>query len=306
LLVLPQLAGNETGKFRPRFVPCLFPSLRFQIGIRVPLCQLHSHPNGPLPLDVCHVLIHDNSPVRSAADALRNMQSLFDAQLGPLPPGEVKGKSGTEGFGTNMAVPEGSYYIQINTRNDRFYETLTIHPNVPGKALETIEVRNERGKLYTLSLKRRRGFSKNHPLASRDFPLRRFLVESGGLMVSGPDRSRPKPAIIVSRGGKHQMGNLSVVVRQLAKERSRLADELHRVTAALTAFGKAYISSNHRKRTFSVAGRKRIAAAQRARWAKQKQAKKPKQTISVAGRKRIAAAQRARWAKVKSQQKKAA
>jgi nuclear transport factor 2 (NTF2) superfamily protein len=100
------------------------------------------------------------------------------------------------------------------------------------------------------------------------------------------------------------MGNLSVVVRQLKKERSRLADELHRVTAALTAFGKAYISgSNHRKRTISVAGRKRIAAAQRARWAKQKQAQKPKRTISAAGRKRIAAAQRARWAKLKSQQK---
>jgi hypothetical protein len=103
------------------------------------------------------------------------------------------------------------------------------------------------------------------------------------------------------------MGNLSVVVRQLKKERSRLADELHRVTAALTAFGKAYISgSNHRKRTISVAGRKRIAAAQRARWAKQKRAPKPKRKISAAGRRRIAAAQRARWAKVKSQQKKAA
>src|ERR1017187_8396262 len=100
------------------------------------------------------------------------------------------------------------------------------------------------------------------------------------------------------------MGNLSVVVQQLKKEHSRLADELHRVTAALTAFGKAYLAgSNHRKRTISVAGRKRIAAAQRARWAKQRQAQKPKRTISMAGRKRIAAAQRARWAKVKSQQK---
>ena len=109
------------------------------------------------------------------------------------------------------------------------------------------------------------------------------------------------------------MGNLSVVVRQLKKERTRLADELHRVTAALTAFGKAYISgsnpkafTNHAKRTISVAGRKRIAAAQRARWAKQKPAQKLKRRISAAGRKRIAAAQRARWAKVKAQQKKAA
>jgi hypothetical protein len=41
--------------------------------------------------------------------------------------------------------------------------------------------------------------------------------------------------------------------------------------AALTAFGKAYMRGNKsgpKKRTMSAAGRKRIAAAQRARWAK--------------------------------------
>jgi len=61
------------------------------------------------------------------------------------------------------------------------------------------------------------------------------------------------------------------VVSQLQKERTRLEDELHRVTAALTAFGKVYLQGNkpsRRKRTMSAAGRKRIAAAQRARWAK--------------------------------------
>ncbi len=61
------------------------------------------------------------------------------------------------------------------------------------------------------------------------------------------------------------------VVSQLQKERTRLEDELHRVTAALTAFGKAYLrgrKSSRKKRTISAAGRKRIAAAQRARWAK--------------------------------------
>jgi hypothetical protein len=31
------------------------------------------------------------------------------------------------------------------------------------------------------------------------------------------------------------------VVSQLQKERTRLEDELHRVTAALTAFGKVYV-----------------------------------------------------------------
>jgi hypothetical protein len=66
------------------------------------------------------------------------------------------------------------------------------------------------------------------------------------------------------------------VVSQLQKERTRLEDELHRVTAALTAFGKAYMrgSKRSRNRTISAAGRKRIAAAQRARWAKIRAAKK--------------------------------
>ncbi len=69
------------------------------------------------------------------------------------------------------------------------------------------------------------------------------------------------------------------VVGQLQNERMRLENELHRVTAALTAFGKVYLEGNkpktrRKKRTLSVAARKRIAAAQRARWAKVKAAKK--------------------------------
>jgi hypothetical protein len=67
------------------------------------------------------------------------------------------------------------------------------------------------------------------------------------------------------------------VASQLQNERKRLEDELHRVTAALTAFGKAYVGGNKstgKKRTMSAAGRKRIAAAQRARWAKIRAAKK--------------------------------
>jgi hypothetical protein len=71
------------------------------------------------------------------------------------------------------------------------------------------------------------------------------------------------------------------VVSQLQTERNRLQDELHRVTAALTAFGKAYLhgaklkSAGGRKtRTISAAGRKRIAAAQRKRWAKVRAGKK--------------------------------
>lgn len=65
------------------------------------------------------------------------------------------------------------------------------------------------------------------------------------------------------------------VVSELQKERKRLEDELRRVSAALTAFGKVYMqgskprkAATRKKRTVSAAGRKRIAAAQRARWAK--------------------------------------
>jgi len=71
------------------------------------------------------------------------------------------------------------------------------------------------------------------------------------------------------------------VVKHLQKERVRLEDELHRVTAALTAFGKVYMRGRKRgpvarrkKRIISVAGRRRIAAAQRARWAKVKAGRK--------------------------------
>ena len=108
------------------------------------------------------------------------------------------------------------------------------------------------------------------------------------------------------------------VVSQLQKERTRLEDELHRVTAALTAFGKAYTRGSktkaavaiRKRRTISAAGRKRIAAAQRARWAKIKGQKvvsissRKGRAMSPASRKRIAAAQKARWAKWRKAQKK--
>ena len=65
---------------------------------------------------------------------------------------------------------------------------------------------------------------------------------------------------------------IQTVVQQLELERNRLQTELHRVSAALTAFGNAYLSGGKpaktKRRTISVAGRRRIAAAQRARWAK--------------------------------------
>ena len=49
------------------------------------------------------------------------------------------------------------------------------------------------------------------------------------------------------------------VVSQLQKERNRLEDELHRVTAALTAFGRVYSGggkSSRKKTTISAADRR--------------------------------------------------
>ena len=71
------------------------------------------------------------------------------------------------------------------------------------------------------------------------------------------------------------------VVKQLQLERARLENELRGVTAALTTFGKVFLhgsksgrAATRKKRTISAAGRKRIAAAQRARWARVRAAKK--------------------------------
>jgi hypothetical protein len=107
------------------------------------------------------------------------------------------------------------------------------------------------------------------------------------------------------------MSNLSGVVRLLKKEQDRLTRELHRIGAALAAFGKAYGKGTGTK-GLSKSARARIAAAQRARWAKVRasagaQAKvvpiRGKRTLSAAARRKIAAAQRARWAKVKAGKK---
>jgi len=106
------------------------------------------------------------------------------------------------------------------------------------------------------------------------------------------------------------MGSLTGIVRLLKKEQNRLTTELQGISAALAAFGRAY-SGGTGARKLSASGRARIAAAQRARWAKArgkagattKATPKAKRTLSAAARRKIAAAQRARWAKLKSTKK---
>jgi hypothetical protein len=103
------------------------------------------------------------------------------------------------------------------------------------------------------------------------------------------------------------MDKLAGVVRLLKKEQDRLAKELRGIGAALAAFGKAY-GKGSGARTLSASARARIAAAQRARWAKARKTAKAvpmrgKRTLSAAARKKIAAAQKTRWANVKAGKK---
>jgi hypothetical protein len=65
------------------------------------------------------------------------------------------------------------------------------------------------------------------------------------------------------------MATITSLVKQLKKERDRVEKQLFGLNAALSAFAKVYTGKpTRKKRTLSAAGRKRIATAQRARWAK--------------------------------------
>jgi hypothetical protein len=103
------------------------------------------------------------------------------------------------------------------------------------------------------------------------------------------------------------MTNLTSVLNQLSQERTRLTSQLENLTNALSAL-HGISKTETRKGTMSAAGRARIAAAQRARWAKLKGKKvvsitAHKRTMSASARRSIAAAQKARWAKWRKAQK---
>ena len=70
---------------------------------------------------------------------------------------------------------------------------------------------------------------------------------------------------------------LESVVVQLRAERTSLVDQLRHVDAALSVLGKLNSGRSYtkpRRRRLSMAARKKIAAAQRARWAKVRLLKK--------------------------------
>jgi hypothetical protein len=96
------------------------------------------------------------------------------------------------------------------------------------------------------------------------------------------------------------MSTLDAVLARLKQEHAALGKAI----AALEGVTSNGSAPRSRRPGISAAGRQRIAAAQRARWAKIKGRRvvsiaTHKRTMSPAARRKIAAAQRARWAKVR-------
>jgi hypothetical protein len=102
------------------------------------------------------------------------------------------------------------------------------------------------------------------------------------------------------------MTNLTSVINQLERERTRLTSQLENLNGAISALNG--IGNPRTGRTLSAAGRARIAAAQRARWAKATGKKvipiaRGRRKMSATAIARIRAAQKARWAKWRRQHK---
>jgi hypothetical protein len=119
------------------------------------------------------------------------------------------------------------------------------------------------------------------------------------------------------------MGNLASALQELRAERKQAQARVESIDQAILVieslngsgtFGKAAEPT----RIISQASRRKMAQAQRARWAKVRNGSQPavvtakttasapvKRTMSASARRKIAAAQRARWAKLRVGQKKA-
>jgi hypothetical protein len=72
------------------------------------------------------------------------------------------------------------------------------------------------------------------------------------------------------------MTNLTGIVKQLRKERDRVEKQLSGLNAAISAFAGVYAGTKptRKRRKLSAKARAKIAAAQRARWAKVRANKK--------------------------------
>ena len=119
------------------------------------------------------------------------------------------------------------------------------------------------------------------------------------------------------------MGNLTSALQQLRAERNQAQAHVEKLDTAISVIeslngSRTSGKANQPTRVISAASRRKMAQAQRARWAKAREKSQPialpktttsvrvKRTMSAAARRKIAAFQKARWAKVKAQQKNAA
>ena len=120
------------------------------------------------------------------------------------------------------------------------------------------------------------------------------------------------------------MTNLTNTLQQLRAEHSRAQLEVEKLGQAISAVESlngsgASRDGNQPKRIISAASRRKMALAQKARWAKIRKGPEPtavaaklgasapvKHTMSASARRKIAAAQKARWAKIRAKQKNAA
>jgi len=122
------------------------------------------------------------------------------------------------------------------------------------------------------------------------------------------------------------MSNLENALRELREKRSHAQLEIEKLDQiisgieSLNGAGAAAPSNGVQpKRIISAASRRKMARAQKARWAGIRKQSQPvlvgaksagsapaKRTMSASARRKIATAQRARWAKIRAQEKKAA
>jgi hypothetical protein len=118
------------------------------------------------------------------------------------------------------------------------------------------------------------------------------------------------------------MGNLTNALQELRAERKQAQARVESIDQAISVIESlndlgTVGQANRPTRVISAGSRRKMARAQKARWAKVREKSHPialakasasapvNRTMSAAARRKIAAAQRARWAKVK-QQKRAA
>jgi hypothetical protein len=120
------------------------------------------------------------------------------------------------------------------------------------------------------------------------------------------------------------MSNLENALKELREKRSRAQIEIEKLDQLISGIeslnGTGVLQQPTQPiRIISAASRRKMALAQKARWASVRKQSQPavgsvkttssapaKRTMSAASRKKIAAALRARWAKIRAQQKKAA